>query len=85
MSESETVKISNENTDEFVECDYEMLMCVNELERERKNNVVVEWGPVSYTHLDVYKRQSESNEDCENSMRLGVYCMIMMCRYVYIV
>ena len=27
-----------------MECDNKMLMCVYELERERKNNVVVEWG-----------------------------------------
>ena len=27
-----------------MECNNEMLMCVYELERERKNNVVVEWG-----------------------------------------
>ena len=44
VSESDTVKINSENTDEFVECDYEMLMCVNELEREWKNSIVVEWG-----------------------------------------
>ena len=37
------MKMNNESTDEFVECDCEMLMCVSELERERKN-VVVEWG-----------------------------------------
>ena len=77
VSESDTVKLNNESTDEFVECDNERLMCIYELERERKSNVVVEWGQsvnfplivdnvyddlmssqaVSYTHLDVYKRQ----------------------------
>ena len=44
VSEVDTVKISNENTEEFLGCDYEMLRCVNELERERKNKIVVEWG-----------------------------------------
>ena len=31
--------IISESTDEFVECDYEMLMCVNELEKEWKERV----------------------------------------------
>ena len=44
VSESDMLKINNESTDEFVECDNEMLMCVYELEREWKDNIVVEWG-----------------------------------------
>ena len=32
------------STDEFVECDYEMLRCIDEVEREWKNNIVVECG-----------------------------------------
>ena len=45
VSETDTVEINNESTNEIAECsDYEMLMCVSELEREWKNNVVVEWG-----------------------------------------
>ena len=61
LSESDMLKINNESTDEVAECNNEMLMCVYELEREWKDNIVVEWGQrvnsVSYTHLDVYKRQ----------------------------
>ena len=53
VSESDTVKINNESTDEFVECDNEMLMRVYEVERKWKDSIVA----VSYTHLDVYKRQ----------------------------
>ena len=45
VSESDTVKLNNESTDELVECsDNEMLMCIDEVERVWKNNVVVEWG-----------------------------------------
>ena len=36
--------VVSESTDEFVACDYEMLMYAYELERERKNSIVVEWG-----------------------------------------
>ena len=43
------VKNNGENTDECVECDYEMLVCVKELEREWKNNIVVEW--LSLIHI----------------------------------
>ena len=48
VSEVDTMKISNENTDKCVECDYEMLMCVNELEREWRESYIM---AVSYTHL----------------------------------
>ena len=67
VSESDTLKINSENTEEVVECNNEMLMCVYELEREWKDSIVVEWGQrvnfpqiydepgcsqaVSYTHL----------------------------------
>ena len=42
VSESDALKINSENTDEVVECNNEMLMCVYELEREWKDNIVVE-------------------------------------------
>ena len=38
------LKINNESTDEVVECNNEMLTSVYELEREWKDNIVVEWG-----------------------------------------
>ena len=44
VSESDTVKINKESTDEFVECDNEMLMYAYELEREWKDSIVVDWG-----------------------------------------
>ena len=44
VSENDTLKINSESTDEFVECDNGMLKCVCELEREWKDNIVVEWG-----------------------------------------
>ena len=42
--ESDTLKINGESTEEVVECDNEILMCVYESEREWKDNIVVEWG-----------------------------------------
>ena len=36
--------VISESTDEFVECDYEMLRCIDEEEREWKNNIVVKCG-----------------------------------------
>ena len=44
VSESGMLKINDESTDEIVEYNNEMLMCVYELEREWKDNIVVEWG-----------------------------------------
>ena len=42
VSESDTLKINSESADEVVECNNEMLMSVYELEREWKDNIVVE-------------------------------------------
>ena len=44
VSESDTVKINSESTDEVVECNDGMLMCVYESERKWKDSIVVEWG-----------------------------------------
>ena len=80
VSETDTVKIKNESTDELVECnDNEMLMCIDEVERVWKNNVVEEWGQranfpliaVSYTHLDVYKRQAHHHPCWFQSSEVG--------------
>ena len=42
--ETNDENIIKNSTDEFVECDNEMLMCTDEIEREWKNNIVVECG-----------------------------------------
>ena len=36
--------IIENSTDEVLECDNAMFMCINELERKWKNNIVIEWG-----------------------------------------
>ena len=41
-SESDTVKINSESTDEVVKCNNGMLMCVYESERKWKVSIVVE-------------------------------------------
>ena len=42
VAESDMLKINDESTDEIVEYNNEMLMSVYELEREWKDNIVVE-------------------------------------------
>ena len=45
--------VISESTDELVECsDNEILMCIDEVEREWKNNIVVECGQrLSLIHI----------------------------------
>ena len=110
--------IISESTDEFIECDDDMLLCIDELEREWRESYImgmkqrvsylrgrmggegrpsriycvdkcatnnyflkffvfpgevrkdlIEFIPVSYTHLDVYKRQSY-NWSCGNKLMI---------------
>ena len=67
VSETDTEKIKNESTDELAECsDYEMLVCVSELERERKNNV-----DLFYEYLSMMNEFSLYGYNTQNSHLCG--------------
>ena len=77
------LKINSESTDEVVECNNEMLMCVYESERKWKDNIVVEWG-----QRDVYKRQIVRNLILRNidadTVEMWNICKVMIDTLMFI-